>query len=339
MPSQSPFFVLLASVSLLAGTGCRCWGWRDITLATVRTDIVEQQLPGAPDLTGVAAIDDGAIAVGGDGYIVVFDQTFRSEVPSLETTTSLNAVRSDGWAEPWVLGGGGAAWILRIGGTAWDPLDIGTSDDLRAVTFPGDGRSGAVVIGDQGLVAVSPDIGVHWTTSTLPGPSLRSVASLASGEVFIVGDEGAAWLSGDRGDTWAELDLGTDANLAAVSAVGAGFLVVTQECTAFLVDPAGRVVSTLDAPCGLQALSGELAGSSDGTVYTFDPSTGGWSWLMRLSGGVHGIATDTYAAYETEGDIIHLHRTMAVGDGGREVESVETVDEVPTGERVCAAVY
>ena len=135
------------------------------------------------DLRGVAAMPEGAMAVGTHGAVMLLSGgTWQPYALGLEE--DLNAVVVFGLQSGWMVGTQGISYRLEVAG--WRPVPTGLDVTLRGVAGPS--AQTVVAVGDGGtILALS---GLTWSKidSGVDSP-LRSIAMTGS-TAWIVGDDG-----------------------------------------------------------------------------------------------------------------------------------------------------
>src|SRR5678815_5622438 len=92
----------------------------------------------------------------------------------------------------------------------------GLSTGLRSVV---DARAGVYMVGEYGLAALSDDFGATWREfDTGTSGCLFAIERAADGVVWCVGDDG--FCARLVGDAWERVDVGTEARLSEIVAVG-----------------------------------------------------------------------------------------------------------------------
>jgi len=134
------------------------------------------------DLIGVAAMPEGAMAVGSQGAVMFLSGgSWQEYARGIEE--DLNAIVAFGPQSAWVVGAQGASYRLEAAG--WRPVPTGVTVALRAVS--GTGPQNAIAAGDVGTVLVFD--GTWKPVESGVSVTLRSMAGLGAA-VWIVGDEG-----------------------------------------------------------------------------------------------------------------------------------------------------
>lgn len=181
---------------------------------SVRVDRV-----GSEDLTGVALLGEGALAVGTRGTAFVQSALDWTPVPP-GTPLDLYAV-AVGPSAAWVVGARGA--IYRVTGTGWETGISGTSADLRAVVAAPDGS--ALAAGDAGT-AVRWD-GRSWSPLDLGTDATFRSGAVAGASLWLVGDRGTAFEV--SASTIRHVDLGTACTLRAVFPEGGSAWIIGSD--------------------------------------------------------------------------------------------------------------
>ena len=97
--------------------------------------------------------------------------------------------------------------MMKTEFTLWD---VTCTDSLRCVA-----------VGDYGVIIRSSDGGRSWTQQLSPNQfALRGVVFFDDSTGVVAGFRGSCFRTTDRGDTWQTADLGTEASLPGMSAVG-----------------------------------------------------------------------------------------------------------------------
>jgi hypothetical protein len=134
------------------------------------------------DLIGVAAMPEGAMAVGTAGTVMFLSGgSWQEYARGLEE--DLYGIVAFGPQSTWVVGSQGASYRLEAAG--WRPVATGVGVTLRAVS--GTGPQSAVAAGDAGTVLVFD--GTWKPVETGVTANLRAIARVGS-TWWIVGDDG-----------------------------------------------------------------------------------------------------------------------------------------------------
>lgn len=178
------------------------------------------------DLLGVAAMPEGAMAVGTAGSVMFLSGgSWQEYARGLEE--DLYGIVAFGAQSAWVVGSGGASYRLEAAG--WRPVPTGVTLTLRAVS--GTGPQQAWAVGDEGTFLTFD--GTWKPVPTGVTTSLRALAR-AGGTLWIVGDAGTALVldaaGGDRTQPGArpvaKFDLGTTCDLRSVFVNGQDIWVI-----------------------------------------------------------------------------------------------------------------
>jgi hypothetical protein len=168
------------------------------------------------DLIGVAAMPEGAMAVGTAGTVMFLSGgSWQEYARGLEE--DLYGIVAFGPQSAWVVGAQGASYRLEAAG--WRPVPTGVTVTLRAVSATS--PQSAVAAGDGGTLVVFD--GTWKPVETSVTTNLRAIARLGSRE-WIVGDAGTVLiLDAAGGDATApgvraptKLDIGTTCDLRSV---------------------------------------------------------------------------------------------------------------------------
>jgi hypothetical protein len=168
------------------------------------------------DLIGVAAMPEGAMAVGTSGTVMLLSGgSWQEYARGLEE--DLYAIVAFGPQSAWVVGSQGASYRLEAAG--WRPVPTGVTVALRAVS--GTGPQSAVAAGDTGTVLAFD--GTWKPVETGVTTNLRAIARLGS-VTLIVGDGGTVLTLGVAGGSATavavapitKLDIGTTCDLRSV---------------------------------------------------------------------------------------------------------------------------
>lgn len=214
--------------------------------SAVESDLVAVAVNPAAHVV-VAVTNEGRLVARADG------QPFRviehPPAPPLRAVAIVGGPFCDPGVPCWedVIAVGDAGIVLRSvdSGERWEPVDIGTTADLRGVTFirRRDHELGAwvrtgIIVGD-GVIFRSEDAGETWTA--VEGAPVGSLRAIAGNEYVIlaVGDDGLALSSSDEGRTWEVLELDTDEDLRTVVLAGK-ILATTSSGTALQLDDGGE---------------------------------------------------------------------------------------------------
>jgi len=168
------------------------------------------------DLRGIAAMPQGAMAVGTHGTVLLLSGgAWTPYASGLEE--DLNALVVFDALSAWVVGGQGISYRLESAG--WRSIPTGVTVALRGVSSTG--PQNAVAVGDAGTVLVFD--GTWKPVETGVTTNLRGIARLGSA-IWIVGDAGTVLImdATGRGPTVpdvtpaAKFDLGTTCDLRSV---------------------------------------------------------------------------------------------------------------------------
>jgi hypothetical protein len=178
------------------------------------------------DLIGVAAMPEGAMAVGTAGTVMFLSGgSWQEYARGLEE--DLYGIVAFGPQSAWVVGSQGASYRLEAAG--WRPVATGVTVALRAVS--GTGPQQAWVVGDGGTFLIFD--GTWKPVETGITANLRAIARLG-GALWIVGDAGTVLLLDAAGGDHTQpgirpvtkVDLGTTCDLRSVFANGQDLWVV-----------------------------------------------------------------------------------------------------------------
>jgi hypothetical protein len=168
------------------------------------------------DLIGVAAMPEGAMAVGTSGTVMFLSGgSWQEYARGLEE--DLYGIVAFGPQSAWVVGSQGASYRLEAAG--WRPVPTGVTVALRAVS--GTGPQSAIAAGDAGTVLVFD--GTWKPVETGVTTNLRALARLGTA-TLIVGDGGTVLSLGSTGGApgtpapapITKIDLGTTCDLRSV---------------------------------------------------------------------------------------------------------------------------
>jgi hypothetical protein len=168
------------------------------------------------DLIGVAAMPEGAMAVGTAGTVMFLSGgQWQEYARGLEE--DLYGIVAFGPQSAWVVGSQGASYRLEAAG--WRPVSTGVTVTLRAVS--GTGPQSAVAAGDGGTLLVFD--GTWKPVETGVTTTLRAIARLG-GVTWIVGDGGTVLNLGSAEGAppvatpapIAKIDIGTTCDLRSV---------------------------------------------------------------------------------------------------------------------------
>lgn len=115
-----------------------------------------------------------------------------------------------------MVGEGGRIAVSADGGKTWTGRFSGTSSALRQLAFSD--PSTLWVVGDNGLLMSSTDLGVTWQSAGFGGTglSLRGIRFLDAQRGWAVGDVGTILLTTDGGKSWRSQASGTQRTLTQV---------------------------------------------------------------------------------------------------------------------------
>lgn len=155
-----------------------------VLTTTTGSTWTSRTIPGAPNLSSVAASPDRFVATGDDGALYCSHDTLEWERRDLGTTEWIYRVRYLGGR--FVAVGQNGLIIFSSNGLEWDSASSRTTSWLTDVGFTG---GFYFVCGTQGSLLVSTDL-TDWTaTETITGKSLYSLA-IRDGQLIVVGVEG-----------------------------------------------------------------------------------------------------------------------------------------------------
>ncbi len=190
-----------------------------------------------------------------------------------------------------------------------------TSRTLRAVTY-GNGRF--VAVGDTGLVAVSTDNGVTWSSYFLAGtPTMFGVTYQSSSNTFIaVGETGSVFTSTD-GVTWTARVSGTTNPLVSVACSNTRVVAVGYSGTAVTSSNGGTSWSNGSGVSGY-SLSAVAYGNSIFVAAnpTLDSSTTVEEFFYSTTGGTLWLGFDAAVSYGLNGMAYGGGKFWAVGLSG-----------------------
>jgi len=178
------------------------------------------------DLIGVAAMPEGAMAVGTAGTVMFLSGgSWQEYARGLEE--DLYAIVAFGPQSAWVVGSQGASYRLEVAG--WRPVPTGVTVNLRAVSATN--PQSAVAAGDAGTVLVFD--GTWKPIESGTSANLRAIAHVGSME-WIVGDAGTVLILDAAGGDHTQpglrpakkLDLGTTCDLRSVFVNGQDMWVI-----------------------------------------------------------------------------------------------------------------
>ena len=177
------------------------------------------------DLIGVAAMPEGAMAVGTAGTVMFLSGgSWQEYARGLEE--DLYGIVAFGPQSAWVVGSQGASYRLEAAG--WRPVPTGVTVTLRAVSATG--PQSAVAAGDAGTVLAFD--GTWKPVETGVTKNLRAIARLGA-VLWIVGDAGTVLTLGAAGGSATapsapitKLDIGTTCDLRSVFVNGQDVWVV-----------------------------------------------------------------------------------------------------------------
>jgi photosystem II stability/assembly factor-like uncharacterized protein len=126
------------------------------------------------------------------------------------TTSDLNHA-----AFNYIAGNNGTILKSTNQGISWQPVNTGTTGNLRSIIVSGQNLLSA---GSSGLIIRSTDAGMNW--SVIPSGTtnnLNSVSRISSSIFLAVGDQGTIMYSSSSGLNWTPITSGTSVNINAVS--------------------------------------------------------------------------------------------------------------------------
>ena len=322
-------------VTVAAGPGCFLFFPCDSSIThtetrTISTDVLEWYATAPPGGPSTAAWMDGdALRLAGpDGAVRSFDGGATWE-PLAGAPTGIAAMDAvSGW-EPWFVGADGLAGVWRD-----DRFDAGTIDgapDLVAVAVY-EGYGGVTVATDGTLY--TSETGAAWAedpdvSALAEGAPLADVDLLSDGTMWVVGAGGLVLHADDDG--WATVDLGTTADLSAVSfaSVNRGLL-ATIDGTVFETNDAGATWVATTAPGAVTTLvhtgtadrAVRWAAGPDGVVWASDGAR--WNELVRTDAPVTALAAWSDEGLVAGADVRVLGRVEHVTE-----EEVEVPDCLP----------
>jgi photosystem II stability/assembly factor-like uncharacterized protein len=198
-------------------------------------------------------------------------------------------------------------------------MEFGVDVDLHAVVplteRDGDRWYEGIAVGSEGTVVAwgSSDAESFVEASSVGSANLRAVTARPS-NWWVVGDGGLAAASGDRGQTWTPVDLGTDANLHAITEFETRLVAVGDEVVRVQVADGNWIAVSPPKDSwgrlrGLYYYNLRLyAVGLDGVIWsTTDPAN---AWIAESSGtnaDLFALGSFYYRSNE---------RVIAVGAGG-----------------------
>jgi photosystem II stability/assembly factor-like uncharacterized protein len=237
-------------------------------------------------------------AVGANGFVAHTPDGGKTWTPQdAHTTSSLRTIHfayepdTESWQPPnkgselvgVVAGDSGALAVSKNGGAYWKAVNM-TSVALHSAASVLPAKL-FVVVGDEGTLIRSSDLGDSWDKTTIPGAGdLTGVAaSLDASLVLAVDSNGAVWASKDLAKTFS-LETKIDARLNAVSLADDGSLglAVGEKGSLLERDAAGNwqaqasgTVETLHAALVTHAGSRDYVSGANGTL--IGSNGDGWS--------------------------------------------------------------
>lgn len=217
-----------------------------------------------------------------------------------------------------------AALLLATGGCCLDnpdwedfePVDLGVSAKLNAVTISDADSITYLAVGDEGTFVAwtdkNPDRTLEVERSTVPGGAdLRDVVS-HEGSYWVVGDGGLLAVSDDEGATWTSVDLATNEDLHAITAVRFDRMIVVGDELLRVREADGAWVEPPPPAEGWGRLR---------AVYV--DSLGERAWAVGLDGVVR-FAEDASGQWSsepsgTQADLFVVDSVYFGGDGHRQV--------------------
>ncbi len=191
------------------------------------------------ELRAVGFSERGNFVAVGDSGVIAYKDDFDARVKSVQPVSAdLYAVTPDARGGEALVVGARGTMLAALHGEAWSVVDVGTSNDLRAVLqVEQASRSYAIAVGDEVVVVRDPGADVWQTLAPPEGGWGRLRGVYATDErVFVVGLAGVIWSTEDPHGSWARDASGTDEDLLAVGgssvelfAVGAGGTLVHHE--------------------------------------------------------------------------------------------------------------
>jgi hypothetical protein len=163
-----------------------------------------------------AVTEDEYFAVGDEGiYLLDFSQCYASLLHSsgpLNEVAGQSTDLEDGTGFYCSVGNSGTVILSADGGDTWEDHNIsGVTENLFGLDFffLGGNEPGVVVCGQTGIISVSTDAGLSWTTTnTITTENLNSIIAVQKTLFIAVGDGGTIIKTYDQGQTWEDHTVG-----------------------------------------------------------------------------------------------------------------------------------
>lgn len=249
----------------------------------------------AGELRGVGFSERGNFVAVGDAGVIVYKDDFDAGIKSVQPVSAdLYAVTPDARGGEALVVGAQGTMLTSLHGGAWSVVDVGTSNDLRAVLqVEQASRAYAIAVGDDVVVVRDQDADAWQTIAPPEGGWGRLRGVYATDDRIVgVGLAGVIWSTDDPHGSWARDASGTDEDLLAVGgsfielfAVGAGGTLVHRE-------RAGewRPI-TLDLDVDLVDIDHDgVVLAADGRLFRIDDAATGIEPLFDVGSRSHALA-------------------------------------------------
>lgn len=137
----------------------------------------------------------------------------------------------------WIAAAGGWIYDCTDGGVVWDSTDIGSGENMKAISFV-DNAFGFTV-GNAGVFYKTSNSGLNWTTlPTGTSENLNDVWFSTNQIGLVIGNAGTALGTPNAGANWIPMTTGTSEDLYGLSFVDAA--------TGWIVGANGTIINTVD---------------------------------------------------------------------------------------------
>jgi photosystem II stability/assembly factor-like uncharacterized protein len=167
---------------------------------------------------GVDATGGRAWAAGASGQIWYLDDEVAEML--LDTGSALRDISVSGnGAHVFAVGDAAGAWVSHDSGDSFVEFETGVVEDLHAASISADGET-LVAAGDKGLLLISQSGVTDVQRPIGDGPTFRDVHVDHHAGIQVVGDDGHILVSDDLGITWVHSRSESGLSLRGVDAIG-----------------------------------------------------------------------------------------------------------------------
>jgi photosystem II stability/assembly factor-like uncharacterized protein len=161
-----------------------------------------------------------------------------------------------------LVGAFGLILYTEDGGNSWTSWIERADNERRLHLYAVGGQGDQVYIaGEQGLLIKLDQAGKRFVRIKTPYEGSFFGVEARPGRLMVYGLRGNVYVSADQGEQWSKIATGVDASIvAAVSAGGDAWLLVSQTGQVFKLLADGRALSPLPSPPGGEVLGATAAG-------------------------------------------------------------------------------